>query len=50
MSNYLNDIFDKREKPISDNSRNLYKRNLEKLNDNQDVVGRCVLYLSHNPM
>ena len=38
MSNYLNDIFDKREKPISDNSRNLYKRNLEKLNDNQDVT------------
>ena len=38
MSNFLDNIFDKREKPISDNSRNLYKRNLEKLNDNQPIT------------
>ena len=42
MSNFLNDIFDKREKPISDNSRNLYKKNivtnLNYLNDIKTIM------------
>jgi hypothetical protein len=38
MNNFINNIFDQREKPISDNSRNLYRRNLEKLNDNQPIT------------
>ena len=43
MSNFSNNIFDKREKLISDSSRNLYKRNLEKLNYNQDVINLSYL-------
>ena len=34
---FLDLIFSKREKPISDSSKHLYKRNLEKLNDNKEV-------------
>jgi hypothetical protein len=45
MNNFLNGIFDKRDKPISDNSKNLYKRNLEKLNDNKPITD--LIYLEN---
>ena len=38
MTNFLNNIFDKRDKPISESSRKLYIRNLEKMNDNKEVT------------
>ena len=38
MSDYLVSIFDKRDKPISESSRKLYQRNLEKLNDEKPVT------------
>ena len=37
MSDFLVSIFDKRDKPISESSRSLYRRNLEKLNDEKPV-------------
>ena len=38
MSDFLVSIFDKRDKPISESSRKLYQRNLEKLNDEKPVT------------
>ena len=38
MTTFLNNIFNKRDKPISENSEKLYTRNLEKLNDNKPVT------------
>lgn len=38
MTTFLNTIFNKRDKPISENSEKLYTRNLEKLNDNKPVT------------
>jgi len=38
MSDFLVSIFDKRDKPISESSRKLYQRNLEKLNDEKPVI------------
>lgn len=37
MDKYLNDIFDKREKPISESSRKLYIHNLKKLNNGDEI-------------
>jgi len=38
MTTFLNNIFNKRDKPISENSEKLYTRNLEKLNENKPVT------------
>lgn len=38
MSDFLNKIFDQRDKPIGDSSRKLYIRNLEKINDDKPVT------------
>ena len=38
MTTFLNNIFNKRDKPISENSEKLYTRNLEKINDNKPVT------------
>ena len=35
---FLNEIFDNREKPISENSRKLYIHNLMKLNNNEPIT------------
>lgn len=35
---FLNSVFEQREKPISDSSKKLYARNLMKLNDNQPIT------------
>ena len=35
---FLNSIYDKRDKPISDSSKKLYNRNLKKLNNDNDVT------------
>jgi hypothetical protein len=36
-SKFLNDIYDNRDKPISESSRKLYSRNLSKLNNDQEI-------------
>ena len=38
MTTFLNNIFNKRDKPISENSEKLYTRNLEKINENKPVT------------
>lgn len=38
MSDFLVSIFKKRDKPISESSRKLYQKNLEKLNDEKPVT------------
>jgi len=38
MTTFLNNIFNKRDKPISENSEKLYTRNLEKLNENKPIT------------
>ena len=35
---FLNSIYDKRDKAISDSSKKLYNRNLKKLNNDNDVT------------
>jgi hypothetical protein len=35
---FLNQIFDNKERPISDGSKKLYTANLTKLNDGNDIV------------
>jgi hypothetical protein len=37
MNSFLESIFEKRDKPISESSQKLYARNLSKLNDGNDV-------------
>ena len=38
MTTFLNNIFNKRDKPVSESSEKLYTRNLEKINDNKPVT------------
>ena len=38
MTTFLNNIFNKRDKPNSENSEKLYTRNLEKINENKPVT------------
>ena len=35
---YLNNVFEQRDKPISDSSKKLYTRNLMKLNNNMPIT------------